>query len=294
MKTRSKILAVLLAVVAAATVGFATIGFSGCGEEDGAGDAQRTDLSGTVNVTGSTSVQEVMGPLADAFMEMYPDVQINITGSGSGTGISDTAGGLNDFGMSSRALKDTEIANGVVGKKIADDGIALVVNSSNSTSDVTTQQVYDLYKNGTAIGTSVTYGIGREASSGTRGAFDELIVSNGEDLTSGYHTSVVEQTSTGNVKTAVAQANNSMGYISLGSVDDTVKAVKFNGVEPTVENVKNGTYKLARPFLLVLNGSDVESAVREMSAEAQAFYYFILSPDGQEIIADAGYISLYL
>ena len=139
MKTRSKILAVLLAVVAAATVGFATIGFTGCGEEDGAGDAQRTDLSGTVNVTGSTSVQEVMGPLADAFMEMYPDVKINITGSGSGTGISDTAGGLNDFGMSSRALKDTEIANGVVGKKIADDGIALVVNSSNSTSDVTTQ-----------------------------------------------------------------------------------------------------------------------------------------------------------
>ncbi len=294
MKTK-KIVAGVAIALAAALMFTGAMFFTACGDDTGNG-ITRSELSGTVNVTGSTSIQPVMGALADAFMEMYPDVTINISGTGSGQGVTDTQADKNDFGMASRALDAEEIAGGVVSKKIADDGIALVVNTSNtSTTNVTADELYDLYVSDTAIG-SVTTAVGREDSSGTRSAFDELVAdSDGNALEEAtYSSNVVIQNSTGAVMQTVASTSNAIGYISLGSVDDTVKAVSFEGVEPTVANIKNGTYKLARPFNLVLKGTDVESAVADMSAPAQAFYYFIMSPDGQEIIAEDGCISLYL
>ncbi len=261
--------------------------FAACGNNDSNGGGN------TVTLSGSTSVQPLMEDLAKAFEEKNKEISIQITGGGSSKGVQDAQKGLVDFGMVSRELAASE--TGVKGVKIATDGIALIVNENCALDDVTTQEIFDLYSALTPVSRDgqdiVTRAIARDATSGTRGAFDELIVGmkDGKETALGkvaLADGISEVESTGVIKTTIASSGNSnmIGYISLGSVDDTIKTVSFNGVAATVANIEAGTYKLARPFNLVLKDGDT------LSESAQAFYDFIMSAEGQTIVGNAGYI----
>lgn len=246
-------------------------GLVGCGGEE----------SEELNITGSTSVQPLMEKLAAAYEETNENVTINVSGGGSGVGVEDAAAGKVDFGMASRELKDDEKAT-VKGQAIALDGIALIVNKDSTLTSVTKAQVKALYENGTAID-SIVAALSREDGSGTRSAFEEII-----GIKSLYNGQGFEEiSSTGTVKTNIAgnKAANTIGYISLGSLDDSVKAVKFEGVEATVENIKNGTYTLSRPFNIVYKEGS-------LSETAQDFIDFIMSEDGQAIVTSEGYITV--
>lgn len=280
MKSK-KFLALALAAISVGTMA----AFASCGEggtSTGGGDS--TDGT-TITITGSSSVSPLMQELAAAYMEDH-DVVINVETSDSGTGIRDTQNGRNDIGMASRDLKDTE--TGVVSKQIATDGVALIVGTGCTVSDVTAAEVYDLYASGTPIKNVINAGINREPSSGTRGAFTELIKKEGHalDELDTFASCITEQNSTEAVKTTIAGSTTVMSYISLGSLDDTVKALKFEGVEATVENVADGSYTLSRPFNIVYKSED------SLSDAAKAFIDFIMSEEGQTIVEDKGYIKM--
>ncbi len=267
----------ILAIGLAAAMSVTAVGvMAGCGSGDG-----------VIKVTGSSSVAPLMEKLAEAYEAKNEGIDVQVTSTDSGSGITDARDGLNDFGMASRALKNTE--TGVVSKQIAIDGVAIIVNNSvTDLTDVTGAQLYDLYANGTAIG-SITSAISREDGSGTRDAFDSLIKNaDGDELGEITKFSSVVSTSqgTGDVKTAVAGNTSTLGYISLGSVDSTIKAIKFEGVDATAANVKNGTYKLSRPFNIVYTSED------DLSDEAKAFIEFIMSAEGQAIVTEDGYVSM--
>ncbi|MBQ8884815.1 MAG: phosphate ABC transporter substrate-binding protein [Clostridia bacterium] len=264
----------LAMVLALAAVG-GMVSFTGCGKE-----------KTTVTISGSTSVQPLMEELASAYEEAHGGISIEVNGGGSGVGISDALLGKNDFGMSSRELKPTEV--GLTARRLATDGIALVVNQACAIDGVTADEVYNLYANGVPIG-SITAGIAREASSGTRGAFDELVKnSEGKDLTEleAFADGTQTQNSTGNVLTQIATKGNTnlLGYVSLGSLDETVKALKYDGVEPTVQNIEAGIYRLSRPFNLVVKSG------KTLSREAQAFFDYLFTDEAQEIVESKGYI----
>lgn len=248
-----------------------------------------------ITVSGSSSVAPLMEVLAAAYMDKLAadddssnDVEIEVITSDSGTGVSDAQNGRNDFGMASRALKDNETGS-VTSKQIATDGVALIVNTSvTDVTDVTGAQVYELYANGTAIG-GLSAAISREDGSGTRDAFDSLIKSaDGAELADleNFADCVSEETGTGAVKTQVSGNAAVLGYISLGSVDNTIKTLKFEGVEATAENVKSGDYKLSRPFNIVYTSEDA------LSDKAKAFIDFIMSAKGQAIVEEEGYVSV--
>lgn len=263
------------AAVAALGCGMA-FSFTACGEKE---PMDGNELSGEINITGSTSVQPVMEILADAFETKYSGVDITVMGGGTGVGVKDAQDGKNDFGMASKNIDTAE--TGLVCKKICDDGIAFIVNKNCTVNEVTKEQVKALFESDTPIN-SITAAITREEGSGTRGAFQEMI---GITTTS---SSVSIQGSTGAVKTEISgnNAGNTMGYISLGAVDDTVKTLKYEGVEPTVANIKNGSYTLARPFNIVYKSED------SLSEVAKAFIDFILSEEGQDIIEGEGCVRL--
>ena len=273
MKTKSRIFAGVMAAVAALVVGFTVVGFSGCGGAE-------------INISGSTSISPLMEKLVAAYKESH-DVTINITESGSSAGITDTQNGAVDFGMASRELKASE--TGVKATKIADDGIALIVHNDSEVTNVTADEVYALYAEGTPIRSSLTVAYGREAGSGTRGAFDELIENSAGDtldkLESGYDAIVTQYSGTNQIKEAVAGNKAAIGYISMGSLDATVKAVSYEGVAATAANVVNKSYALSRPFNLVLPTAGLD-------ADAQAFVDFILSAAGQAIVESEGYIKV--
>lgn len=232
-----------------------------------------------ITVSGSSSVTPLMEKLAAEY-EKDHNVRITVNMSSSGAGISDTQSDLNDFGMSSRGLKSSE--TGVKGVTLCMDGIALIVNKNCDVTDVKKEDVKALYENGTAIpDTAITAAIGRDASSGTRSAFDELL-----KIENGYHTSVATLAETGNVIEAIQGAANSIGYISFGSLKDTVKAVSLDGVACTVENIKNSTYALQRPFVIVLKDG------KTLSDAAQGFYDYIMGDSAQTVISKAGYITM--
>ena len=271
----------LTAVALALCLGVSGMALAGCGENGG--------NENEVYISGSTSVQPLMEKLAAAFEAKHEDIVITVDGGGSGKGITDAQDGLNDFGMSSRALKSSE--TGVKGVTMATDGIALIVNPECEIDDVTNDEVYHIYADGTAIGGVLTAAISRESGSGTRGAFDELVVNEAGDALvdlTGFADCVQTQNSTGNVMTQIATKGNTnlLGYISMGSVDDTVKVLKYNGVEATVENVVAGNYSLSRPFVIVVK----EGA--ELSEAAQMFYDYIFSEEGQTIVEQNGYIKI--
>ena len=274
-----------------AVMGLGAAMFAACEKEGGnnpGGDPNREVEE--LYISGSSSVAPLMEVLASVYESFNPYVEITVQTSDSGTGVADAIAGKNDFGMASRDLKDSETEQGVTSKQIAIDGVALVVNPDADLDDVTSDQVYQLYANGTAIG-AITNAISREDGSGTRDAFDSLIKSAAGDELGDlftFNSCVTIQQSTGGVKEVIATAGttNTIGYISMGSIDDTVKTVKFEGVEATAENVKNGSYTLSRPFNIVYKSED------DLSEAAKLFIDFIMSDAGQLIAENEGYISV--
>lgn len=235
-------------------------------------------LSGSVQLSGSTSLEAVANALAEAFMIEHPDVTVDVQLGGSSVGIADVIAEKVDIGDASRELKDEELAEGAEPHVIAIDGIAVIVNPANEVSDITTEQLAQIYKgeitNWSEVGgaDSPIVVIGREAASGTRGAFEELL--DVEDQCK-YAQELNEQ---GAVYTAVTSTDNAIGYISLYGVDDQVKALMLNGVEATDANIKAGDYVLSRPFIMATHG--------ETSDVAMAFLDFVMSADGQAVVAD--------
>lgn len=268
MKNQTK--KVVSVLCAAALLGSGTI-LGACGG--------KKDENKNVTISGSSSVTPLMEKLAAAY-EQDHDVRITVNMSSSGAGISDAQNDLNDFGMSSRKLKDEE--KGIKGETLCMDGIALIVNKECAVTDVKKADVKALYENGTAIpDTTITAAIGRDASSGTRSAFDELL-----KITNGYFKDASLLTETGNVIEAIQNSTNSIGYISYGSLNDNVKAVSLDGVACTVENIKSGTYALQRPFVIVLKDG------KTLSEAAQGFYDYIMGTSAQTVISKAGYITM--
>ena len=241
-------------------------------------------LTGTVSTDGSTSMEKVIGALGEMFMELNNGVTFTYNPTGSSSGIKAVAEGRCDIGLSSRALKAEEEEQGLVGTVLAYDGIAVIVNPENTVEDLTIEQIAAIYT-GEITNWSEVGGfdadivlIGREAGSGTRGGFEEIV--GVEDLCQ-YRQ---ELTSTGDVITAVAQNPGAIGYASLASVKDTVKAIKVEGVTPSEETVKDTTYAIQRPFVLV-----TKEGV-ELSEAAQAFFTFATNGEANELMVSAGVV----
>ena len=258
---------------------------SSSGSQSNTNDSSTVELSGTVNTDGSTSMESVVKALGEAFMELNPGVTVNYSGTGSGTGIQSAIDGTCDLGLSSRALKDEEKQNGAVENIVALDGVAVVINPANGVEDLTVEQIAQIFTGeitnwselGGTDGEIAVFG--REAGSGTRGAFEEIV---GVEDPCKYTN---EYSSTGDVIGNVASNPNAIGYASLSAVNDTVKAVKVNGVAPSEDTVKDGSYEIQRPFVMVTK----EGA--ELSEATQAFLDFAMSADAADIIAAAGAVS---
>ena len=229
-----------------------------------------TDLSGSISMVGSTSMEKLANALSEAFMEEHPDVTVTAEFVGSGAGIEAVTNGTTDIGNSSRSLKDEEKAAGVVENVVAIDGIAVCVDPANEVADLTKEQLTNIY-NGTVTNWKEVGGadepiivIGREAGSGTRGAFEELV-----DLVDGCKYAN-ELDSTGAVIAKVASTPGAIGYASLDALDDSVKALSLEGVEATAENIKAGNYFLSRPFVMATKGE-----ISEQNDLVQAWFDFV-------------------
>ena len=239
-------------------------------------------LSGTVATDGSTSMEKVVGALGEAFMEANPDTTFTYNPTGSGSGITAVSEGRCDIGLASRALKDDEKASGLKETVLALDGIAIIVNPENKVSDLSIEQIAKIYTgeitNWKDVGgdDAEIVLIGREAGSGTRDGFESI--TDTKDACK-YRQ---ELTSTGDVITTVAGNPNAIGYASLASVKDTVKALSVGGVAPTEATVSDGTYAVQRPFVLVTKDGT------ELSAAAQKFFDYATSAAAADVISAAG------
>lgn len=246
-----------------------------------------TDLSGSISMVGSTSMEKLANALSEAFMEEYPDVTVTAEFVGSGAGIEAVTNGTADIGNSSRSLKDEEKAAGVVENVVAIDGIAVCVDPANEVADLTKEQLTNIY-NGTITNWKEVGGadepiivIGREAGSGTRGAFEELV-----DLKDACKYAN-ELDSTGAVIAKVASTPGAIGYASLDALDDSVKALSLEGVEATAENIKAGNYFLSRPFVMATKGE-----ISEQNDLVQAWFDFVLGDEGQQVASEVGLITV--
>ncbi len=244
------------------------------------------DLSGSISMVGSTSMEKFANALSEVFMEKYPDVTVQAEFVGSGAGIEAVSNGSADIGNSSRNLTEDEKAKGIAENIVAIDGIAVVVDPANTVADLTKQQLTDIYA-GTVTNWSEVGGsnspivvVGREAGSGTRSAFEEILEL--EDACA-YSS---ELDSTGAVMARVASTPGAIGYVSLDVLDDTVKAVSLEGTEPTAENIKAGSYFLSRPFVMATNGE-----ISEQSDLVQALFDFVYSDEGDQVLEAVGLIS---
>ena len=285
-----KILAFALSAVMALAL------LAGCGNQtdnnsssnDNGGDASDTpaaSVSGTVSTDGSTSMEKVIGALSESYMAANKDVTVNYNPTGSGAGITAVQEGTCDIGLSSRALKDEEKAAGLKETVLAYDGIAIIVHPDNPVSDLSIEQIAQLYTgeitNWKDVGGSdaEVVLIGREAASGTRDGFESIT---GTKDKCQYRQ---ELTSTGDVITAVSQNPDAIGYASLAAIKDSVKALSVDGVTPSEATVKDGSYQVQRPFVLVT----VEG--KTLSAAAQSFFDYATSADAADIIAKAGAVA---
>ena len=251
--------------------------------DNNGGDAA---ITGTVSTDGSTSMEKVIGALSESFMAANGGVTVNYNPTGSGSGITAVQEGTCDIGLSSRALKDEEKAAGLKETVLAYDGIAIIVHPDNPVSDLTLEQIAKLYTgeitNWKDVGgnDAEVVLIGREAASGTRDGFESIT---GTKDKCRYRQ---ELTSTGDVITAVSQNPDAIGYASLASIKDTVKALNVDGVTPGEATVKDGSYKVQRPFVLVTVDG------KALSPAAQAFFDYATSSDAASIIAKAGAVAV--
>ena len=248
-------------------------------------DSTKTTITGTVATDGSTSMEKVIGALSESFMANNADATVTYNPTGSGSGITAVQEGTCDIGLSSRALKDEEKAAGLKETVLAYDGIAIIVHPDNPVSDLTIEQIAQLYTgeitNWKDVGgnDAQVVLIGREAASGTRDGFESITGTKEKCL---YRQ---ELTSTGDVITAVSQNPDAIGYASLASIKDSVKALNVDGVTPSEATVKDGSYKVQRPFVLVT----VEG--KTLSPAAQSFFDYATSPAAADIIAKAGAVA---
>jgi phosphate transport system substrate-binding protein len=269
-------------IVFGITVLVFALALTGCQSKDGtvqqpSRGSDEESLSGSITVAGSTSVQPLIEELAEAFMDKYPDVRIDVQGGGSSVGIQSAKDGITDIGASSRELKDSEKPYNLHEFVIAKDGIAVVVNPSNQIDSISSEQIKKIFAGeitnwkdlgGSDAGITV---VSREEGSGTRGAFEEMVMKD----TSAIDSAII-QPSTGAVKQTVTTDPDAIGYISMGSLDSAVKGLAVDSVQPTSDNVLNDSYRISRPFLM-LTQDRPEGMVK-------AFLDFILSPEGQEIV----------
>lgn len=245
------------------------------------------ELSGSIQMVGSTSMEKLANALSEAFMEKYPDVTVTAEFVGSGAGIEAVNNGTADIGNSSRNLKDEEKEAGAVENIVAIDGIAVCVDTANTVAGLTKDQLISIY-NGTVTNWSEVGGedapivvVGREAGSGTRGAFEELL---GLEDACAYAN---ELDSTGAVMAKVASTPGAIGYVSLDALDDSVIALALDGVEATAENIKAGNYFLSRPFVMATKGE-----ISEQNELVQTWFDFVLGTEGQEVAANVGLITV--
>lgn len=253
---------------------------SAAGTSSGASSTATEELSGTLSMNGSTSMEKVIKAVNGAFMEKNKGVTVNLNLTGSGTGIQEASEGKCDIGNSSRKLKDEE-AEKLDATVVGLDGIALVVNPANKLEDITLEDLAKVYS-GEITNWKELVGddksivvIGREDGSGTRDGFESIVMGDKEPKYA------QELESTGSVINAVATTDGAIGYASLANVDETVKALKIGGVEATEENVKSGAYEVQRPFICAtLKGSD--------NKLVKAYLDFILSEEGQALVLAQG------
>ena len=242
-------------------------------------------VSGTVSLAGSTSMQKLCEAMIESFSEEYPDITVTAEYTGSGAGLEAVAAGKTDIGNASRALRDSEKAAGVEENIVAIDGIAVIANKAGKVLNLTTEQLSDIYTgkitNWKDLGgdDEAIVVIGREAGSGTRGAFEELLKI--EDKCAYAQ----ELDSTGGVLAKVAATPGSIGYVSLDVVDDTVTALSLNGVAPTEENIVAGSYTLSRPFVMATKGT-----VDAQSDAVKTWFSYVESDAGKAVITGLGLI----
>lgn len=279
-----KFTAALLTLTLAAAV------LTGCGSSSNSDQdkvpatKENGSVSGNVSTDGSTSMEKVIGVLGEVFMEENKNASFTYNPTGSGSGITAVKEGSCDIGLSSRSLKDEEKADGLTETTLAYDGIAVIVHPDNKVDDLTLEQIQKIYTGeitnwkevGGADGEIVL--IGREAGSGTRDGFESI--TDTKDACA-YRQ---ELTSTGDVITTVSQNENAIGYASLASVKDSVKAVQVDGVTPDEATVKDGTYAIQRPFVLVTKTDST------LSEAAQAFFDFATSDAAAKYITEAGVV----
>ena len=272
-----KLISILMSICMLAVV------LTGCRASD-TESKQTTDntaLSGTVSTDGSTSMEKVIEYLKEAYMEENSDVKVTYNPTGSSAGIQAVESGSCDIGLSSRDLKDDEKQN-LEGTVIAIDGIAIIVNPENPVTDLTIEQIAKLYKgeitNWSEVGgnDAPVVLIGREPSSGTRDGFESITDTKDECQYA------QELTSTGDVVQTVASNPNAIGYASLASVKDTVKAVDIEGVAPSTKTIQDGSYKIQRNFVFVTKKDT------KLTGAAKDFFEFVTSGDADSLIEEAG------
>lgn len=287
MKTK-KFLAVLISGILMAAL------LSGCGTNKGgdnsaantAGTNSEAKLSGTIKMAGSTSMEKLANALSESFMAENPKVSVTAEFIGSSAGIEAVTSGSSNIGNSSRALKDSEKSAGIAENIVAIDGIAVIVNKG-SAEELTKDQLVSIYKGETknwsdvgASGGAIVV-VGREAGSGTRDAFEEILELKNECAYAN------ELDSTGAVMAKVASTPGAIGYVSLDVLDDSVTALKIDGVEPTEQNIKNDKYLLSRPFIMATKGE-----ISQQNELVKAWFDYIESDAGQKIIQKVGLITV--
>lgn len=281
----------IIAIMAAVSI--MAFGLVGCGSEspqsadaaEQGKNVESVELNGTIKLAGSTSMEKLCEAMAESFMERNPGVTVTVEYTGSGAGLESLAAGSVDIGNASRGLKDEEKASGAVENIVAIDGIAVITNKSCSIKDVTSKDLAKIYS-GEITDWAELGGkeqpiivIGREAGSGTRDAFEELL-----EVKDGC-VYAQELDSTGAVLAKVATTPGAIGYVSLDVVDDTVSELKIDGVEPTEKEILAGKYMLQRPFVMATKGE-----ISGQNELVQAWFNYINSDDGKEVIKQVGLI----
>lgn len=281
----------LKALSLTAMVSLLVTGMTACGQGDETAkdekkeDGTNENLSGTLTLAGSTSMEKMCESLMEGFMEKYPDITVTTEYTGSGAGLESLAAGSVDIGNASRHIKEEEKTTGAVENVVALDGIAVITDSQNSVRNLTTGQLANIYKgeikNWSELGGAdeAIVVIGRENGSGTRDAFEELLEVADE---CNY---AQELDSTGAVLAKVSTTPGAIGYVSLDVVDDSVGGISLNGIAATEENIVAGSYLLSRPFVMATKGE-----ISEQNDLVQTWFAYIQSEEGKEIIKGAGLI----
>jgi phosphate transport system substrate-binding protein len=262
---------------------FCLLILNGCGKAAPSPDPTSTPIAGFITFAGSTTVQPLAAQIGQAFNERYPEMILNIAAGGSTVGIAAIHDGTVDIGMASRELKPDE-AEGITVHQIAVDVLAVVVNAANPVENLTLTQLQDIYlgkiANWQAVGgnDAPIVVVIRETNSGTRGAFDEIVLDKSEPAGQNLHIAITA----GDMAALVAKETYAIGYVGFGNIETGMKALSVDGINPTEENVRNGSYQLTRPLLL-LTGPLTQPI-------AQTYIDFALSTEGQNIVVEHGWV----